>query len=323
MTAHRTYTGPEPGMFEELFHAARVGMALLDGGNLSVQRANAAFETLVGAQGVESPDAMIADLCRAVYGGTLPEIREITRSMEGGEILVLRVTAMPLPGKAGTLACFVEDISRERITTVPPELLLAEAQHRIRNCLAVLRSIFQRTVLHSNGADDLAAHFLGRLDALSRVQSNLLLHDRHGLGLCELILDELALQGAGAETGIRMGGPEIRLRAKPAETFSLAIHELAVNSVKYGVLSTGKGQIDILWNIVSDSRGDALTFSWSEECDEYIAHPLHRGFGMEMLTQTAAFELGAEVNIGFRTCGICWAMSVPITDWLLFPASAG
>lgn len=317
MTTQRTYAGADPGMFEELFDASMVGMAFLDGGNRSVRRANAAFEALIGP-GEGPPEAMIADLCQAVGGRTIPEIRKVTRAGEGGQVMVLRITALPLPGQAETLACFVEDISHES-ETAAPELLLMEAQHRIRNCLAVLRAIFQRTVHHSSGADELAAHFLGRLDAFARVQSNLLVHDRHGFGLYELVLDELALQGSGAQARVGISGPEIRLHAKPAETFSLAIHELAVNSVKFGVLGTGAGSIDVLWDVAAGGKGQMLTFIWNEETDEYIPHPLHRGFGMEMLTQTAAFELGAEVDIGFRNAGLRWAMTVPVTDWLLFP----
>lgn len=316
MATHHTYS-PDPAMFEELFDAAKVGMAFLDGGNRCVRRANAAFEALIGAPDAETPDLMIAELCQAANYGASPKIHQVIRPAEGGRTLTLRITALPLAGQPETVACFVEDVSHEQGAAIAPELLLVEAQHRIRNCLAVLRAIFQRTARHSSGADELAAHFLGRLDAFSRVQSNLLLHDRHGLGLYEMVLDELALQGTGAQARVTISGPEIRLRAKPAETFSLAIHELAVNSVKYGVLGLGKGRIDVLWNIAADR--EALTFSWTEEIDEYIPYPMHRGFGMEMLTQTAAFELGAEVDTRFRDTGIRWAMAVPITDWLLFP----
>ena len=50
-------------------------------------------------------------------------------------------------------------------------LLLAELQHRVRNTLAVIRSIARRTAETSSTVEDYAMHLEGRIDAFARVQA--------------------------------------------------------------------------------------------------------------------------------------------------------
>ena len=310
MTGQRTYAGSEPGMFEELFHVSGVGMAVLEGETLRICRANAAFGSMLGGEPARLEDDVAAALRRPAHGisGGTPELRRTTAD---GRILVLRITAVPLPGGEGRLACFVEDISRERRAATDAEALRMEAQHRIRNCLAVLRSIFLRTVHHSNSPDDLAAHFLGRFDTFCRIQSNVVLHDQHGLELNALVLDELAFQRAGTDARLHIGGPELRLRAKPAETISLAVHELAANSVKFGVLGSGQGSIAVEWEVACGQAGDVLLFSWTEESDVEMPAQAPAYCGSRATTcsriSAAATRLGGSRRCcSARACRNCW-----------------
>src|SRR4051795_9428021 len=56
--------------------------------------------------------------------------------------------------------------NREREALLRDELL-----HRVRNILAVIRSIFTRTVMSSDSLEHVSDHFSGRLDALARYQA--------------------------------------------------------------------------------------------------------------------------------------------------------
>ncbi len=56
-----------------------------------------------------------------------------------------------------------------RLSDNHQKVLLAELQHRVRNTLAVIRSIARRTVQTSATVEDNTMHFDGRLDAFARV----------------------------------------------------------------------------------------------------------------------------------------------------------
>src|SRR3546814_5210660 len=48
--------------------------------------------------------------------------------------------------------------------------LVGELQHRVRNILTVVRSVFSRTVEGERPIEEIAEHFRGRLDSLARTQ---------------------------------------------------------------------------------------------------------------------------------------------------------
>lgn len=57
---------------------------------------------------------------------------------------------------------------------------------------------------------------------------------------------------------LQIGGPEVRLKTKPAEAISLAVHELATNAVKYGALNAKRGQTRVWWERVPNGNTDSL-----------------------------------------------------------------
>src|SRR5919107_1522193 len=63
---------------------------------------------------------------------------------------------------------------------------------------------------------------------------------------------------------VRIAGPTVRLKPKAAETFGLAVHELATNAVKHGALSVPQGRIRISWRVQNGSDLPWLVFEWKE-----------------------------------------------------------
>ena len=139
-------------------------------------------------------------------------------------------------------------------------LLLGELQHRVRNTLAVIRAIARRTAENTTTAEDMLAHFQGRLDAFSRVQAALIRSPDATVDLASLIDDELVAHAAREGETITVDGPDVVLEPKTAERLSLAIHELTTNAVKHGALMNGGGRIDVRWT----SANDRLALSWTE-----------------------------------------------------------
>src|SRR3712207_9087536 len=114
-------------------------------------------------------------------------------------------------------------------------MLLAELQHRVRNTLAVVRSIARRTGETSDTVEDYAMHLDGRLNAFARTQAMVTRNPSAGVDLETLVAEELNSYHAREGGQLRISGPPLRLCTKAAETFSLAVHELATNAVKYEI----------------------------------------------------------------------------------------
>lgn len=167
-------------------------------------------------------------------------------------------------------------------------------QNRVRNNLAALRSIFSRTVEAGTDLADVADHFRGRMDAIGRYQLGAGEFASRGFDLDAIVRDELIVF-ATSQPRIGIGGPPVRVDERTAEALALAVHELATNSIKFGVLGdpAGTGKLDVCWTV----DGDRLTFLWHETGVSVVAPaPLPYGFGREFIEQGLPYQIGAETS---------------------------
>ena len=192
--------------------------------------------------------------------------------------------------------------------------LLGELQHRVRNILAVVRSLVARSAETSDTVEDLAAHLDGRIGALARVQAVLVRNPNAGVDLEALVRDELLAQNADEEK-VRVSGPEINLPSKPAEVLTLAIHELATNAMKYGALAQASGNLEITWRLedVRTAR-QRLEFAWIETGVRVAGEaPRREGFGTNLLKRRLPYELAGSADIEFRPGGLVCQIAFPFT----------
>lgn len=190
------------------------------------------------------------------------------------------------------------------------KVLLAELQHRTRNLLAVVQSIARQTIRTSGSTDQLATEFEGRLRALSRVQGLLARVDHGAIDLRELIELELTAHGdGGVEPGkVTIDGPPAMLPPSSAQTFALAIHELATNALKYGALSQPAGRLDILWGLegANGSKRRAV-LDWREsgvQMPDGSGRPARKGYGSELIERALPYQLNAKTCLEFGPDGV-------------------
>jgi two-component sensor histidine kinase len=50
-------------------------------------------------------------------------------------------------------------------------------------------------------------------------------------------------------------GPKVHLTTRQMQNFSMAVHELATNAVKYGALRNGSGALAVSWVVTLDNKG--------------------------------------------------------------------
>lgn len=187
-------------------------------------------------------------------------------------------------------------------------LLLVELQHRVRNSLAVIKSIVRRTAESSRTVDDMAAHLSGRIEAFARVQAAVTRNPSGGVELTTLVVDEMLAHATQEGDRLSLKGPPIWLTARAAESISLALHELATNAVEHGALAHGVGGVSVRWSI----EGGRLHFAWTETGGPKGngAAPGH-GFGMTMLLESLPYDLGAKTDLRFGPRGLVFSLDAP------------
>ena len=212
---------------------------------------------------------------------------------------------------SGVFLILIETTQRVRAGRAR-SLMVAELQHRVRNILAVIRSIVIRTAETSQTVEDLSAHLDGRLAALARTQVLLTRSPGAGVDLESLVRDELLAQVADEER-IAIAGPEILLPPKAAEVMTLAVHELATNATKYGALSDSHGRIDIRWTLGSRDGTDWIQFQWCESGVKVaVAAPRRTGFGAVLIEQRVPYELMGTGSLTFAPGGVQCEIAFPL-----------
>ncbi len=230
----------------------------------------------------------------------------------------IRSTNFPLTkenGKVRRIGAIAQDITDLKRAAEHQAVLLAELQHRVRNTLAVIRSIARRTAENSETVDDFRMHFDGRLSAFARTQAHVTRDPTHGIDLASIVADELLAHGAREGGQVTITGHEVRLTPKMADMLGLAIHELATNAVKHGALRDTSGRLAIAWR-TEDENGDIkLHIDWTETLKQPLpASPLRAGFGTELLQRTLAYDLDAEVTLDFARSGLRCTIAMPLTS---------
>lgn len=201
-------------------------------------------------------------------------------------------------GAPAYLIGVVQDITERRADEDQRESLVAELDHRIKNLLAVVQSVAAQSARKSASLDVFLKTFAGRLKSMSSAHDLLTAARWRGATLARIAAAEL---GGVAPTQTRWDGPELFLTPRAAAALSLALHELAVNAVRYGSLSTENGRVEVVWRRTAEG-GFAL--EWLETGGPPAHPPAAKGFGATLIEDVAGRELGGSAKINYRPSGV-------------------
>jgi two-component sensor histidine kinase len=192
------------------------------------------------------------------------------------------------------------------------KFLSRELDHRAKNILAVVRAVVRLT-----RADDVPSFVEvidGRLAAMARAHTLLSADHWSGAGLYALLSGELAayLEGSGSSPRAKLDGPPIILPAKAVQPFSIAIHEMATNAMKYGALASSTGRLAVTWR-VQRTEDDVLHVRWTEMGGPAIqGPPVRRSFGSRILTDTVRAQLGGTIFMDWKPTGLVCDFTIPL-----------
>jgi PAS domain S-box-containing protein len=219
-----------------------------------------------------------------------------------------------LTGRMIGLSCAAVDITGRKEGEAHLRLLMRELTHRSKNLLAVIQAMARQTARHAGSIDSFLEQFSARLQALARSHDLLVQEEWHGVALAELIRSQLAPYIDRSASQMALDGPAVMLRPEAAQSLGLALHELAINAVKYGALSTLAGRIAINWTWQPQHEPPAVEILWIETGGPNVVAPVRRGFGSLVVERNLARALDADVTLTFDADGVRCRIIVPVAQ---------
>ena len=193
-------------------------------------------------------------------------------------------------------------------------LLMNEVNHRSKNLLSVVMAIAQQTAASSS--QEFVKKFSSRVQALAVNHDLLVKSQWRSIGVFELIGGQLAHFGELMGKRIMFDGPPIRVSSAAAQAIGMVVHELSTNTVKYGALSGEQGQVEIAWDIDSNSVDPVFSISWTERDGPSVVAPTHRGFGTTVVTKMVEMSLDGEAVLEYSSTGLIWRLACPLKNVL-------
>jgi two-component sensor histidine kinase len=191
------------------------------------------------------------------------------------------------------------------------EELKRELNHRVKNALANVVAIYHMTKRQSASLEEFSERFEGRLTALSRAHSALVVSSEPST-LSEVADLVLAPYRSSCVQRVLITGPAVEVTPPAAVTLALCLHELATNAAKYGALSYPHGRVALSWGFEQGEASTIVRLSWTELGGPPVAPPSRRGYGTSFIRSAAKGSLNGAVDLQFRREGLACEMIIPL-----------
>jgi two-component sensor histidine kinase len=202
------------------------------------------------------------------------------------------------------------EIDEHRRTEAKLRFALRELDHRVKNTLATVQAVAQRTLESSQSPAEFSDAFYGRVQAMSRVHEALAAKKWDGLtvrDLVELTVGPYRLH----DDSVSILCDESFVSADVARMLSMTFHELVTNAAKYGALSTAEGHLYVSSRI-DTADPPRLLIEWRETNGPAVVHPTHRGLGRKLIEEGIAHEVNGVVTLEFPPSGVCCEIDIPM-----------
>lgn len=190
------------------------------------------------------------------------------------------------------------------------DLMIAELNHRVRNILALIRSLSRQARASSASLEDYALSLESRISALAEAHDMAVSNAMDGVSLRMLLEAELAPYMDTDSAQVLLNGPAVGLRADVAPLVALVLHEVASNAAKYGPLGGSDGVVQVKWS----HSASKLKLTWQEMGGPPVAAPTRHGFGRSLIEKAIPYEFDGAVEIKFDPAGVRLDMELPETN---------
>jgi two-component sensor histidine kinase len=216
-------------------------------------------------------------------------------------------------GKPVAIHAIARDVT-ERKEARQAEAQIAELDHRVKNVLATVAAVSQRTREAHTSMDEFLSAFDGRIRSMADAHALLSSGRWQGVNLAHLVQQELA--PFAAPLNAMVDGPDIVLVADAAQPVELVLHELVTNAAKYGALSSPKGRVRVQWHQRAIGLvPEALVLDWKETGGPPVPTSISPGYGTSVIKDLLPYELGGAVDLVFAREGVRCRLEIP-QKWL-------
>jgi PAS domain S-box-containing protein len=216
-------------------------------------------------------------------------------------------------GRAERMTGVYIDVTERRKAEDHKNLLIAELDHRVKNVLACVAAVAQRSRECSRSADEFLDVLNGRINSLANAHALLSRGRWEGVCLGELVRSELAPSTSDGSNLI--DGPHVVLAAEATQPLAMVLHELATNATKYGALSNSHGRVSVRWDRETNRSRDRLALEWLETGGPPVGVPGPSGYGSSVIRDLIPYELGGSVEYVFAPEGVRCRVEIP-AKWL-------
>lgn len=227
----------------------------------------------------------------------------------------LLISAAPLRiGGDAISGCVVTmvDLSQRKTLEQQQLLLMGELDHRVKNTLALVLSIANRTANTEETVGGFQAAFSGRIQALAATHNILAERSWASVRVGEVLSQEVGPFLAGGEERLRIDGPDVSIRPRAAIALGLVLHELATNAVKYGALSSPDGSVAV--RLVDDLASPFFSLEWRETNGPMVVKPHRFGFGQTVITRSLQYSVDGGADLEYPPDGVRCMMRIPRAD---------
>jgi two-component sensor histidine kinase len=189
--------------------------------------------------------------------------------------------------------------------------LRRELNHRVKNLLASVFSIFQMTRRRATSLEQLASDFEGRLSALANVHSAVFRAGGESIGIREVVDSTFAPYRADGEQRIVADGPTLTVTKEAGTTLALCLHEMVTNALKYGALTSASGRVELHWSISGETDA-TFRIEWIEKGGPPVEEPGRSGYGTSYIRAALTNLTGAAPAVEYRTQGFRCTAAGPV-----------
>lgn len=189
---------------------------------------------------------------------------------------------------------------------VRQRMLNEELNHRVKNILAVIKSLIAASSQDEVPIQEYIGSLRGRVHALSHAHDQL---TRGGGGgtLNDLLEAEL-LPYRARQSEIVLKGAPVTLDARAHAVAALVIHEMCTNAAKYGALSRDGGSLHVTWEEAGD--GDCR-LHWREAGGPTVGPIGRKGFGSALIERSIPYDLGGSSQLDYNPEGLVAEFRLP------------
>lgn len=215
------------------------------------------------------------------------------------------------PAGDGVLSTLVESTEGKRQEQTVRSLL-REVSHRSKNLLAIVLSIATQTARHAGSVDEFLVRFHGRVQSLAMSQDLITSSNWRGTRLHDLIEAQVMRLFPDRRDILALAGVNPWLDPNATLHIGLGLHELAVNSGRFGALASRNGRVSLSAELMPGTNGPPhLVFEWKESAPIDGTPVLAKRFGSTTLERVVPASLGGKAEMALHEGRLSYRLVIP------------